>query len=141
MAQALLTLLEDGKPVSGATGTELVTGTKGEVIRQNPEPVTTNADGQTFDLVSRGAITDTSAEGRAIARAVFDENSRKPVDVTSQIKLTLKLPRGGTAEITFMRRITNLDDKGNIRPSGPARTGPAPNYSVTVGPATVKRLP
>ena len=135
-----ITLLEDGKPVSGATGTESVTGTKGEVIEQNPKPVTTNSDGQSFDLVSRGANTATRAEGRAVAGRVFDVNSRNPVDVTSQITLTLKLPRGGTAEITFTRRITNLDDKGNLRPPGPRQTGPAPQYTVTVGPATVRRL-
>lgn len=136
-----ITLLEDGKPVAGATGTELVTGTKGERIQQNPSPVTTDKNGQTFDTVSRGANTDTKAEGRAIAREVFDANTQNRVDVTTQMTLTLKLPRGGGAEITFQRRITNLDDKGNIRSPGPRQTGPAPNYTITIGPATVKRLP
>ena len=92
-------------------------------------------------MVSRGANTDTKAEGRAVAREVFDANTQKPVDVTTQMTLTLKLPRGGGAEITFKRRITNLDDKGNIRPPGPRQTGPAPNYTITIGQATVKRLP
>jgi len=136
-----ITLLEDGKPVAGATGTELVTGSKGERIQQNPSPITTNSNGQTFDVVTRGAFTDTKAEGQAVARAVFDANTQNPVDVTTKMTITLRLPQGGGAEITFQRRITNLDDKGKIRPPGPRQTGPAPNYTITIGPPTVKRLP
>jgi len=126
--------------VVGATGTESVTGTKGEKIEQNTRPVTTDDNGKTFDLVSRGAITD-SKVGRDVAIAAFNENSSKPVDVTTAQTLLLKLPGGGSAEIKFERRITNLDSEGRIKPPGPRRTGPASNFTVTVGIPTVRRLP
>jgi len=91
-------------------------------------------------LVTRGAITDFKV-GRDIAKAAFDENSLEPVDVTTAQTLTLKLRGGGSAEIKFERRITNLDSEGKIKPPGPRRTGPASNFTVTVGTATVRRLP
>ena len=135
-----ITLLEDGKPVAGATGTESVIGTKGEAVDQNPQSVTTNSGGQILDLVYKGAKTSTRAEGRAVAAAVFDANTKNPVDVTTQMTATLKLPRRGSAQTIFERRITNLDDSGIIRPPGPRQTGPAPNYTITIGAVTVKRL-
>jgi hypothetical protein len=134
-----IVLLEDGKPVVGATGTESVTGTKGEKIEQNPRPVTTNENGESFDLVTRGAIEDFKVS-LDIARKVFDVNSSNKVDVTTLQTMTLDLPGGGAAEIKFERRITNLDKDGNIRPPGPRRTGPASNFTVTVGTPTVRRL-
>jgi RHS repeat-associated protein len=135
-----ITLYEDGKPVAGATGTEKVSGTKGETIRENPGSVTTNVDGQFFDLVSRGAITGAKADG-ATTLVVWDENALKPVDVTTKLTLTLKLPSGGSAEVMFERRITNLDKDGKLNPAGSLRTGPIPAYSITTTQPTVKRLP
>lgn len=134
-----IVLLEDGKPVVGATGTESVTGSKGEKIERNPMPVTTNANGEIFDLVSRGAIENFKV-GREIAIAAFNENSSKPVDVTTLQTITLDLPGGGAAEITFKRRITNLDENGNIRASGPPGIGRVSNFTVTVGTPTIRRL-
>jgi RHS repeat-associated protein len=134
-----ITLFEDGKPVAGATGTEAVTGTKGEAVEQNPKAVTTNGDGQVFDLVTRGAHTETKLD-RATAVAVFQENALKPVDVTTQMVLTLKLPKGGSVEITFYRRLTNLDENGNLRPAGPIKTGGPTNFRITISSVTVKRL-
>jgi hypothetical protein len=116
-----ITLLQDGKPVAGATGTEAVTGTKGEKIEQNPRPVTTNADGQIFDLVGRGGPDDGSRVDRATAIKLYNENALNPVDVTTRQPLTLNLPGGGAAQIAFLRRLTNLDDKGNLRPTGPPK--------------------
>lgn len=134
-----ITLSEDGNPVAGATGTEEVKGPKGERIDQNPSPITTNAAGQSFDLVGRGPTTSTRVD-RATAIRTFNENSNNPVDVTTQQTITLTLPRGGTVQIMFERRLTNLDQKGKIRPPGPLRTGPAQNYTITIGPVTVKRI-
>jgi RHS repeat-associated protein len=134
-----IVLLEDGKPVVGATGTESVTGSKGEKIERNPMPVTTNANGEIFDLVSRGAIENFKV-GREIAIAAFNENSSKPVDVTTLQTITLDLPGGGTAEIKFKRRITNLDENGNIRASGPPGIGRVSNFTVTIGTPTIRRL-
>jgi RHS repeat-associated protein len=136
-----ITLYEDGKPVAGATGTEEVSGTKGEKIEQNPKPVTTNADGQILDLVGRGPKADKKVDF-ATARVVWDENALKPIDVRTEQQITVKLPSGGSAQITFQRRITNLDERGNIRPAPTIRqTGPAPNYTITATQPVVQRLP
>lgn len=116
---------------------ETVTGSKGEGIETNPKPVVSDANGQIFDLVSVGAFTDFRVD-RATAIRVFDENTQKLIDVTTQMILSLRLP---SAEVTFQRRLTNADANGYLRPPGPPRIGPAPNFTVTVGDVTVKRLP
>jgi RHS repeat-associated protein len=134
-----IVLLEDGKPVVGASGTESVIGTKGEIVEQNPRPVTTNANGEIFDLVTRGAIENFKV-GLKVAFAAFNDNSSKPVDVTTLQTITLHLPAGGAAEIKFERRITNLDENGNIRTPGPPGMGRVSNFTVTVGTPTVRRV-
>ena len=135
-----ITLLEDGNPVVGATGTEQVVGSKGEAVDQSPRPVTTDNKGQVFDVVSRGPATANKVSLET-AIQVYYENSRKPVDVTTRQTLTLNLPGGGSAQLMFERRLQNTDVNGNLRPSGRATTGPAAHYTITVGPVTVKRLP
>jgi len=102
-------------------------------------PVTTNEKGQIFDLVSRGAIEEFKVD-RNTAISVFDTNSLKEVDVTTVQTITLNLPGGGSAEVKFNRRITNLDENGNIRSPGPRGIGRARNFTVTVGEPTVRRL-
>jgi len=125
--------------VVGATGTESVIGTKGEVVQQNARPVTTNSDGQIFDLVSRGSLSNDKVDAKT-ATEVFKENGTKPVDVTNRQTLTLKLASGGSVEITYERRLSNVE-KGILRPSGPLRTGGPTNYTITSGAVTVRRLP
>jgi hypothetical protein len=135
-----ITLSANGAPVVGAKGTESVVGTKGEAVTQNPNPVSTDSRGQSFDMVTRGAFEPQKVNA-AIARQVFRVNSENPVDVTTRQTLALKLPSGGSVQVMFDRRITNLDAKGNIRPAGQLVTGPAANYSVSIFPITIKRMP
>ena len=100
-----------------------------------------------FDVVSRGANTDTKAEGRAVAREVFDANTQNPVDVTTQMTLTLKLPRGGgqrlrlnvespiwTTKATSDRRGPDKPDPHRITRSRLVRLqlSDCPNYYVGV---------
>jgi len=125
--------------VVGATGHEVVTAANGEPVTQNPKPVSTNSLGQVFDLVSRGPLTETRVD-RKIAIETFDANTQNAVDLTTRMTLTLKLPKNGSIEIVFDRRLTNVDENGKIRLAGPRMTGPAPNYTITIGPITVNRL-
>ena len=136
-----ITLYEDGKPVLGLVGTEDVVGLKGEEVTQNDKPVASKADGSITDFVSRGAETPekiTEASGVMIFKRV----GQAPVDVTTRQTLTMKLPKGGSAQIIFDRRLTNLDDNGKVRPSGAMRSDVPTNFLLkVVSDITVKRLP
>jgi hypothetical protein len=136
-----ITLLQDGKPVVGVTGTESVVGLKGEDLIQNPKSVNSQENGEILDLISRGAFTNEKVD-EEFGEKVFKVNGNNPVDITTRQTLTVTLPDGSRAQIIFDRRFRNVDDNGDLRPPGPMRSDVPTNYSLNVVSAvTVKRLP
>ena len=135
-------LYEDGKPVLGLVGTERVEGLKGEAVIQNGRPVVAQEDGSIPDIVSRGPQAFPERITHASGEMIFKRVGQAPVDITTRQTLTVKLPQGGSAQIIFDRRLTNLDHKGKVRPSGSMQSEVPTNFTLrVVSEVTVNRLP
>lgn len=132
---------KDGNPLPGVTGIESVKGIKlcGDgTLNQNPFPVTTDQNGQSFDLVSVGAFTDGRITDSALVQRIYQENATTPCTQITEQTLTLNMPDGGTFKAVFQRTFTNVDQQtGNLLPFRRSETGKRINYTISIGPVSV----
>ncbi|HEV8431327.1 MAG TPA: RHS repeat-associated core domain-containing protein [Pyrinomonadaceae bacterium] len=130
--QLVIKVEENGKPASGATGTEDVEALKGDPVQQNKTQVTLDAQGRASDFVTNSAPTPTNQqEARDLVKRVMD-----PFITEQKAVFKIKTPAGTVVEITHTRSLTNQTPEGRLQPVDPALG--TPGYTFKMDPIQLK---
>jgi RHS repeat-associated protein len=130
--QLVITVEEDGKPASGATGTESVQALQGNPVQQNAAQVTLDAQGRASDFVTNSAPTPTNREQ---AQNVFSLVT-SPFVTEQKAVFSLTTSKGTIVEITHTRSLTNQTAQGGLQPTDPALG--TPGYTFKMDPIQLK---
>ncbi|HJP91658.1 MAG TPA: RHS repeat-associated core domain-containing protein [Pyrinomonadaceae bacterium] len=133
---------QSGKPLEGLTVTETNKVTESEPtlpFKENTSSVTTDDKGSFTDVVFGNARVTSDKVSSNDATTILQNQLETPTKVVTEQTLTISAPgKGVIATAVYSRTITNLDDKGNLRPA--VENGRhVNNFRVNVGPVTVSR--
>jgi len=130
--QLVITVEENGKPASGATGTEKVEALKGKPVQQNPAEVKLDAQGRASDYVTNSAKTPTNRqEAQQLMKLVTD-----PFITEQKAVFSVTTSTGTVIEVTHHRTLTNQTPDGALRPVDPALG--TPGYTFNMDPIQLK---
>lgn len=126
--QLVITVEEDGKPASGATGTEKIDALKGKPVQQNPAQVTLDAQGRASDYVTNSAPSPKNEqEFRNVVKLVTD-----PFVTEQKAVFSVTTSKGTVVEVTQTRSLTNQAPDGGLQPVDPALG--TPGYTFKMAP-------
>jgi RHS repeat-associated protein len=129
---------QNGKPIPNVSVLESVTP---QTTIQNPNFVTF-PDGVVTDLVGRGTYTPQPFTLQQAGNVIVPILATPTPPVVQGHMMIIQAPSGASAIATDQRSYTNLDAQGNHRPFVNPQTGRSiNNFSITVSPVTVVRMP
>ncbi|HEX7771477.1 MAG TPA: RHS repeat-associated core domain-containing protein, partial [Pyrinomonadaceae bacterium] len=124
--QLVITVEEDGKPASGATGTEKIDALKGKPVQQNPAQVTLDAQGRASDYVTNSAPSPKNEqEFRNVVKLVTD-----PFVTEQKAVFSVTTSKGTVVEVTQTRSLTNQTPEGGLQPVDPALGTPGYTFKM-----------
>jgi RHS repeat-associated protein len=131
---------QSGKPLEGLNVTETNKVTESEPtlpFKENTSTVTTDDKGSFTDVVFGNARVTSDAVSGTDATSIVQNQLETRTKVVTEQTLTISAPgKGVIATAVYSRTITNLDDKGNLRPA--VENGRhVNNFRISVGPVTV----
>jgi hypothetical protein len=128
----VITVEEDGKPASGATGTEKIDALKGKPVQQNPAPVILDAQGRASDYVTNSAPSPKNdQEFRSVVNLVTS-----PFVTEQNATFSITTSKGTVVEITQTRSLTNQTPGGALQPVD--RALGTPGYTFKMDPIQLK---